>query len=289
MYKCVGMTKKDLNILQKLNSDRNEFNEMNLDFFPEYNATIYPMQLLLLRKVKLLKINLDYVGFSWVNNQNRNITTINSMYVSDKENLLEGFKTLISATKGRKCLNYFCTNKNQNFELLNQLGFEKKTGNFEMQRNNDIIHEVSMDENISFQIFEKGKHEELRSVIQNEIFKNSNRIPLTVADIYFDELQDYYYDKGSVFIKYRNRHIGYGQIIIDEGKPTIVNFGIINNYRNKGFGKMLLNYLLNIIKAEGYKTTNIRVRAENHVAFKLYSSFDFKIIKESFNFQLKRR
>ena len=289
MYKCVGMNKKELKILEELNSDRGLFNEQNSDFFPEYKVISYPMQLLLLRKIKLLKRNFDYVGYSWFTTQNRNRIRLNSLFVNADKDQLEGFNALITPLKKKPYINYFCTRNSYNFEILQELGFEKKNGNFEMLRQNLYFNSLDLDKDISFQLFKKAEDEELRCFIQNEIFKNSNRIPLTVADIYFDQLQNYYLPKGSIFIKYKNQYIGYGQIIIDEGKPTIVNFGILPNYRNKGFGKIFLDYLLNLVKEEGYASTSIKVRADNEVALKLYSSHDFKKVKETYNFELSRR
>ena len=46
--------------------------------------------------------------------------------------------------------------------------------------------------NATFSLWEAGKDDELRCKLQNEIFNEDNRTPLTEDDIKYDIKQDYY-------------------------------------------------------------------------------------------------
>ncbi|WP_406541200.1 hypothetical protein [Clostridium ljungdahlii] len=56
---------------------------------------------------------------------------------------------------------------------------------------------------------------------------------MTLEDIYFDEAQDYYFEKGAIFLKQNDEYIGYGQIVMENDIPVIVNFGILKEFRGK--------------------------------------------------------
>ncbi len=112
-------------------------------------------------------------------------------------------------------------------------------------------------------------------------FKSHDRIPLTKEDIYFDESQNYYVKDASFFIKKDDEYIGYGQVILENNIPFIVNFGILSNFRKEGYGKVLLNHILNKLKIKGFKKVMIRVSSENEIALNLYKSLGFYHIKKS--------
>ena len=103
------------------------------------------------------------------------------------------------------------------------------------------------------------KDEELRCKLQNSIFSASTRIPLEVEDIENDIEQDYYIEDLSLFIKINNIAIGYGQIIYNRDMYTVVNFGILKEFRNYGFGKILLNHLIETAKNMNIYDLYIRV------------------------------
>ena len=132
--------------------------------------------------------------------------------------------------------------------------------------------------NATFSLCEAGKDDELRCKLQNEIFNEDNRTPLTVDDIKYDIKQEYYLKDLCVFIKVKNKIIGYGQIIYNRDINLIVNFGIVNGYRNEGYGKDLLIKLLDMAKGANIKDIYIRVDHNNFHAKKLYSSVGFKEI-----------
>ena len=88
-------------------------------------------------------------------------------------------------------------------------------------------------DNFQFKIrnFVAGKDEGLRCDVQNQIFADLNRRPLTIEDIYMDMSQDYYINDFCFFGMLGENYIGYGQIINNRNMYTIVNFGIIDGLR----------------------------------------------------------
>ena len=284
MFDCVGLYKKDLKKFENLNVRGKDFNQLNENFFDEYNSMNYAFQFFLLKKIKILKYHSDFVGYSW----NRYNTNINSISVIDSCNMYEGFNELISVIKGNSNLNYQCMKNDFNFEILTKSGFKKKDGTLELVKHLEGYSNIVYDENISFEVVDKGPLEKMRCELQNDIFKDASRVPLTMEDIYFDEIQKYYLKAGSILIKYKGEYIGYGQIIIEFNNATIVNFGILQKYRNRGFGKLLLSHLLNIISDYNHNIAFIKVKSYNEVALNLYTSCGFKIHNESYNWVLNR-
>ncbi|SHE92456.1 GNAT family N-acetyltransferase [Clostridium fallax] len=126
--------------------------------------------------------------------------------------------------------------------------------------------------------FVKGKDETLRCDLQNEIFNDPSRIPLNKEDIILDQKQDYYLKDFSIFLKYKGKPIGYGQIIKFHNSYMIVNLGVLDMYRGKGLGKYLIERLLYLAKEKNITKIFIRVDIENNIALNLYNNLGFKYI-----------
>ncbi|WP_461613437.1 GNAT family N-acetyltransferase [Clostridium sp. Marseille-QA1073] len=133
---------------------------------------------------------------------------------------------------------------------------------------------------INFKTFEIGEDEKIRCSLQNKIFKTSSRVEIDIEDIVFEEEQKYYLNEGSIFIKYGEKFIGYGQLIKENNKVSIVNFGILDEFRNRGYSKILLKHLLNIAIDNNFKEIYLKCNSDNIKALKLYKEHDFKIEKE---------
>ena len=129
---------------------------------------------------------------------------------------------------------------------------------------------------ISYALYNPKNDAQIRCNLQNAIFKEDSRIPLSIEDIYYDEKQDYYLDDLSVFIKLKDRIIGYGQIIYSREMYTLVNFGILQGFRSKGYGEALICELVNLAKKKGIDNIFIRVEHDNFAARKLYDKVGFK-------------
>ncbi|MEW8956616.1 GNAT family N-acetyltransferase, partial [Clostridium sp.] len=138
----------------------------------------------------------------------------------------------------------------------------------------------------SIENFKESRHEELRCNIQNSVFHDENRIPLTLEDIFYEEKQNFYVKNGSIFIKANNKYVGYGQIILSNKEPLIVNVGILKEYRNSGLGCLLMKSLINKCKDLKFKDVRIRCYADNYTALNLYKKLGFKEENYMFNWTL---
>lgn len=290
MYSCVSLNKRNIESLLELNKDRKEFNSQNEDFCEYYWGLSAAKQLFVRRNVKLLRLNNNIVGYIWFTKQDKHYFYLNSMFIKGEEKLEEGYDLLLKSLKLKSKLLYNCEKNSCNYNILSKLGFIKKEGTYDMHA--DIaklnINLGCADDDIVFEQFIKGKHEDTRCKIQNEVFKNETRIPLTKDDICYDQIQSYYFEKGSVFIKKENAYVGYGQIIFNDNIATIVNVGILETYRSKGYGRALMQYLLGILKEQGIRGVNLKVSAENDKALKLYKSLGFNIKSESHVWEYKK-
>lgn len=288
MYRCVGLIKRNLKYFQDLNDKRSYFNPLNKDFFENYFTYNFAKQILLRRRVKLIMDNLDYIGYIWTDISDKKFCRINAMNVL--ENYSESYipyKYLINSIRKGLIINYICEKRNNNFDILNTLGFIKKSGTlvFKISIDNEIPFKLKNE--LKFHIFQRGIDEQLRCDLQNRIFEDEGRIPLSLEDIYYDEVQSYYYDRGAVFLKKNDEFIGYGQIILECSYiPVVVNFGIVKEYRGKGYSKYLLRYLLKISQLNNFKYMKIKVKSSNYIAINLYKSMGFKIQQEIYNWEL---
>lgn len=288
MYDCVFLNKKSLHHISKLNNTRETFNKFNEDFLEYYTNLNFAKQLLLRKRVRLLKHNDEYIGYIWYSKNNNESFVINSMNVVSEENTLLKYKAMIDSIKFRSTLDYNCERNSYNYEILSDLGFLKREGTYLMHANVSAHLYSTLHENINFEILQKGKHENHRCKIQNEVFRNDTRTPLTIDDMFFDEVQDYYYDKGAILLKKANEYIGYGQIIIIDKMPTIVNLGILDKYRGNGYGKILMIHLMSILKENGFSEVELKVSSDNITALTLYGSLGFTLKKEMHRWEYKK-
>lgn len=287
MYDCVCLNKNNYKKLLEINDNRLKFNILNEDLVYYYKDLNFIKRLLINNKVKLLISNNKALGYIWVYKGDIGSLYINSMYVNEDKESINNFKLLLNSFKCNNLI-YSCEKNHNNFQILSDIGFTKAKGTLSMSMKlNDISYKL-VNNSIEFETLKKGKQEELRCKIQNEVFKNDSRMPLTVDDMYYDEFQRYYYESGAVFIKYNNKYAGYGQIILNDNIPTIVNVGILKEHRDKGFGKQLMFYLLNLLIENGYKVVNLKVSADNLIALDMYRSLGFEIKGETFLWEYKK-
>jgi len=70
---------------------------------------------------------------------------------------------------------------------------------------------------------------------------------------------------------------GYGNI--DSETPEIA-ISLYKDYRNRGIGTKLMNEMLILLKAKGYKKTSLSVQKDNY-ASAMYKKLGFEVIKEN--------
>lgn len=289
MYELVELNKSNLNEFKDLNASKDQFNKLNKDFFKIYYNQNCFQQFLQRKKVRLLKKNSVYMGYIWCENLRKYIYKIEALNIINDENLLDGYKTLIKYIGVYSKIYYECEKNEYNFGILEELGFCKTNGIIQMTLTLDNYIEFMIEKGITFKKVIQGIDESLRCTLQNKIFKREDRIPLDIDDIYYDETQSYYYDDGAIFMKKNDDYIGYGQIIIKEDAPYIVNFGLLNKWRNKGYGKIFLSYLLKILYNNDFKIVKIKVESNNFGAINLYKSMGFTEERELYTWILTKQ
>ena len=291
MYECVGLNKRNLAYFKELNERKSEFNSLNEDFFETYNNCNFAQQIFLRRRVKLLRINSKYIGYIWSDTNDKNICSINAisvLRVLDDIKVHMLYKLLVDTLNNRHVINYLCESNDYNYEILKNIGFNKKEGTLILYLSTLKENPIYFGDSLEFENLKLGKDEAKRCQIQNEIFKDDNRIPLNIEDIYFDQIQSYYFDLGAIFLKKDGEYVGYGQIIIEDKTPTIVNFGILKEHRGNGYSKAFLSHLLKIIKLNGFNTVKIKVKSTNIPAINLYEKLGFRKKSEVYMWELKR-
>ena len=292
MYECVNLNKQNMDDFKKLNKFNIKFNELNEDFYEFYSKCNFPQQVISRRKVKLLKYNNEYLGFIWYEYINKNICIIKSMF-SLESNKIDAYKKLLSNIKGNATIQYTCKSNDINSKIMNELGFSKNDGLLEMSLSNFIFdrnfyNEIVSINHLSFRKFVKGRDENLRCSIQNQVFEEENRSPLSIHDIYFDESQNYYLETGAVFLYKGLKCVGYGQIILEKNYPYIVNVGVISEFRGLSYGKILMFHLLDLVNENKYDEVRLKVKDNNYKALNLYKGIGFKEISEVYKWKLKR-
>lgn len=252
------------------------YENFDKDFFKLYDEENFVMKFLFKKFLRLFYYNNEIIGFIWYETPIDINIRIWALYIENKyvdlldESLLKTFDNSILLYEG--------IDNNRNFNTLTKLGFKKIRPTILMKldllnlNNQSKINSM----NISFDLFTLGSDEENRCQIQNDIFGECNRLPLTIEDIYNDINQDYYINDLSVFIKVNDMRIGYGQIVFNRDIYTVVNFGIISEYRHMGYGRSLLNKLINLSKERGIETLYIRVDENNIKARELYENTGFR-------------
>nr|WP_307906107.1 GNAT family N-acetyltransferase [Clostridium botulinum] len=63
--------------------------------------------------------------------------------------------------------------------------------------------------------------------------------------------------------------------MLRERVPFIVNFGILQEHQNKGYGTLFLKYLLNLLYKKDKCFVKINVNPQNYKALTLYKRIGF--------------
>lgn len=282
MYNCIDLNKTNIYNFKKLVTLKDKFNSLNKDFFCIYDDLNFIQKYFQRKRVKILNYGEESIGYIWTTNNFRSVYIIEAMNVLSNGNLdlKKCYEKLLHSVNNKGVFIYECEKNEYNFKTLQEIGFKVISGTLEMKCSLEENYAINFNRDVVFENFVLNRDERKRCDIQNAIFEKDGRTPLSINDIYFDECQNYYFDKGSFFVKFKDDVIGYGQIIINNGIPVIVNFGIIESFRGKGYGKLFLRFLLLKAKENKFKDILIRVDSSNNIALNLYKSLGFKIKKE---------
>lgn len=246
------------------------------DFFEIYDNESFIVKYLLRKQVRLFKYDSIYIGYIWYDeSKTPKVNNVYCIYILDEyiDLLNESVLDFIRCCK----LKYDMEENEKIKELMNKLGFEISSNISLMKlKYKPAEIELEINDELEFKHFIANCDEELRCRVQNNIFYSENRTPLNVDDIFEEEGQDYYINDFSVFLRTKDDYIGYGQIILSNGLYTVVNFGIIEEYRCQGYGQVLLNYLIELCRINSIDDIYIRVEKDNYKAVSLYKKAGFR-------------
>lgn len=286
---------------KNLNLERFSKDNYDKNFFEYYENEKFFLKIFLKKFVKLFIYGNDVIGYIWYEMPVEMPVRVWSLYI--KTEYIDLLSPEILKCFNNTILSYETSNDEDTNKMLTNLGFNKvkpsllmniKLSNYlkesqveilkkNLEYNSNVINSLNnlyngniRKINITTEKVILNKEEELRCKIQNSVFSATTRIPLEVEDIQDDIEQDYYMEDLSLFIKLNNIAIGYGQIIFNRDMYTVVNFGVLKEFRGYGFGKILLNDLINRAKKLQINELFIRVEENNYSALKLYNWIGFK-------------
>ena len=229
--------------------------DYKMDFYRVYDNKGFLYKFFLKKFVRLLNYNNKYIGYIWIDPQSTKSLRINDIYIKE-----EYFDVIDHYSLSMLKTNLIVTDLYENeytTYLMNKLNFKRFKITELMGYNVCCKLSETALSNISFKIYNPKEDRKIRCYIQNSVFRNESRVPLTTSDI---------------------KPIGYGQIVYNRGGYFIVNIGILQQYRNKGYGKILLSKLINMAYVNGINKLYIRVENNNTNAKLLYHNIGFKDI-----------
>ncbi|PRR81335.1 ribosomal-protein-alanine N-acetyltransferase [Clostridium vincentii] len=244
------------------------------DFYKYYDNKSFIFKFIMRKLIKLIKVSDNYVGYLWIENPSPKNTVICDMFI--KEEYLTHFNSRLLLVLDSSIITYECLENAYSLNLLKKLSLTRIRLTYLMSVNPKDTMPKPINTKISYSLYNPKNDAQIRCNLQNAIFKEDSRIPLSIEDIYYDEKQDYYLEDLSIFIKLNNRIIGYGQIIYSREMYTLVNFGILQGFRARGYGESLICELVNLAKKKGIDNIFIRVDHDNFAAKKLYDKVGFR-------------
>lgn len=273
MYRLETLNNSNLNFINEFDIT-NEYKEELIEICT--NKNIFK-KLLLGKNIKYIKSQQKYIGFLWYSKLQYQVYKIHCIKFIPEYSTFEYYKEVFKFFNSCNSI-IISENNNLNTTLLIELGFSVERAIIEMERDINSYEEQNNDENISFATFKEGKDEKYRCLIQNKVFDSANRQSINKEDIIYEKYQNYYIPEGCIFIKHKGVHVGYGQLIKKDSKIYIANFGILPEYRGKGYGKKLLKYIVNIAHDLGNSKIYLKCDKKNIEAVNLYIGEGFKTI-----------
>lgn len=130
--------------------------------------------------------------------------------------------------------------------------------------------------NLSVVPIRKNRDEKIRVYLQNKIFENGiNRRDLTLSEVLSEEKSSKFIENCCFILNIDGTPSGYGQIIVENSIYYLVNFGIIPECRNLGYGYHFLSMILEQCLYKGINDLYLFVDYTNVSAFNLYIKAGF--------------
>jgi GNAT superfamily N-acetyltransferase len=273
MIKIERLNSSNFEKLKSLLNESREKVEYREDFYKFYDSKSFVFKFAIRKLVKLIIVNNNYVGYLWIEDPSPKNTKLHDIYI--KEEYLKYFNSRFPLILNSNVITYECLENDYSLAILKKLFITRIRLTYLMKINSGNLEVKNTNPNISYNLYNTKKDAKIRCSLQNSIFKEDSRVPLSIEDIYYDEKQDYYLEELSLFIKLKERVIGYGQIIYSREMYTLVNFGILQGFRSHGYGEALICELVNLAKRNGIENVFIRVEYDNVAAKKLYRKVGF--------------
>lgn len=87
------------------------------------------------------------------------------------------------------------------------------------------------------------------------------------------------YPEGFIVAENRKEIVGYTIGKLKNGEAEIISLAVKPDFRQKGIGTKLTNFLINYFKEGGVREISLNVRTKNKVGIAFYQELGFKILK----------
>lgn len=263
---------KNIHHFKILSKEAKDIMGYRLDFFISYNEKSFLGKYVTRKLMNLIKYNDKYIGYVWIQYSSNKVIYIQDIYIKHEyiNYIRDGFPLLLKENN----FVYEAIENSYSKELVNLLGMTKVRETLLLNLDTRYPRK-KINYKLNYRKFKINEDEKLRCKIQNGVFRNNVRVPITPNDIRYDEKQKYYLKDLCIFALQSNNPIGYGQIIFNRGVYSVVNFGIVHEARGKGYGEEFLNKLIDLAKENNIKEVNIRVDSSNKIARNLYEKVGF--------------
>ena len=163
-------------------------------------------------------------------------------------------------------------------QIIKEQGFKEKARWYKMERSLDDI--PSPPEIFRFEKVEKDKVRdflESSSHCTSGSYEGESTVNLAGVP---DMLLNFWYEMQELYFVYKDNDMIGILNLTPSSQSSLNNIGVAPEFRSKGFGKQILLFALERLKALGKEKAGLRVHVKNTRATGLYKSFGFKITEQ---------
>jgi len=204
------------------------------------------------------------------------------------ENILRIYKVLEIQ------LFFVAENMEKFHEVLYLNGFNVSRVWYYMERDSSPIHIEELPTGFKWDYIRfRGRYANAKKWIEchNEAFRNH----YGMRPLRYEELKSYMFEESfdptgyfGIYEINKKRFVAQCSCEIDNklneykriSKGVIWTVGVIDEMRGKGFGKMLVKKAINWLYEKGVKRASIHVDSQNEIAYNLYSSLGFEVLRK---------
>ncbi|HBW13450.1 MAG TPA: hypothetical protein DEF30_06495 [Proteiniclasticum sp.] len=281
MYKALPLRAKDLQYYKKELLKYREFNDLNENLYDRYMKSSLFNKIQYRSGTRIICYHEDPVLILWSETRNYNVKmrsivplkSFAELKTQPLAQVMDAFLESLPIHLDIHQFEYTTIDNEENHILLTEMGFTYRKGLLRMKRKLDLPPKVSREVEIKrFQIEDVKARVEL----QNQIFDNKYRVPLSVTDVLLEISKRTYIPELSFFLVEEGQYVGYGQINRQEDCYFLVNFGIAPDFRGKGRSRDFLYAILSRAKELDIQEIYLDVNEDNFRAKELYLSSGFQ-------------